>query len=77
CGDPSFPIWTGCFWADDEAPLGGSPDIKVWKTDSLTFSLDDQEDEATLKNGSNASMTMNATVETVAASAKHTVSSDA
>ncbi|NVB76937.1 MAG: baseplate assembly protein [Kofleriaceae bacterium] len=75
-GDTSFPIWTGCFWADDEAPLGGSPDIKVWKTDTLTLSLDDKEDEATLKNGSNASMTMNKSVETVAAQAKHTVSSD-
>src|SRR3954468_5999011 len=19
-GDPSFPIWSGCFWADDELP---------------------------------------------------------
>jgi hypothetical protein len=74
-GDTSFPIWTGCFWADEEAPLGGSADMKVWKTDNITFSLDDKGDEATLKNGSNASITMNAKVETVASSAKHSVAS--
>jgi uncharacterized protein involved in type VI secretion and phage assembly len=75
-GDPSFPIWVGCFWADDEAPLGGDPTIKVWQTDSITISLDDQNDEATLENGSNASITMNDSVVTQATSAKHTVSSD-
>jgi hypothetical protein len=74
-GDPSFPIWVGCFWGDGEVPLGGDPTMKVWKTDSITLSLDDQSDEATLKNGSNASLTMNQSVETVAASAKHTVAS--
>jgi uncharacterized protein involved in type VI secretion and phage assembly len=75
-GDPSFPIWTGCFWADGEAPLGGDPTMKVWQTDSLTLSLDDASDEATLKNGSSASLTMNDAIVSQATSAKHTVSSD-
>jgi Type VI secretion system/phage-baseplate injector OB domain len=74
-GDPSYPIWSGCFWADDEVPLGGEPDLKVWKTDGLTLSLDDQASEATLKNDS-ASITLSDSVETVASSGKHTVSAD-
>jgi hypothetical protein len=37
------------------------------------MSFDDQHDEATLKNSSSASITMNAKVETAAKSAKHTV----
>jgi uncharacterized protein involved in type VI secretion and phage assembly len=73
-GDPSFPIWTGCFWADDEVPLDGDPDMKVWKTDGLTLSLDDSATEATLKND-NASIILNDSVATVVSSGKHTVTS--
>jgi uncharacterized protein involved in type VI secretion and phage assembly len=73
-GDPSFPIWVGCFWADNEAPLGGDPTMKVWQTDSITLSLDDDNVEATLKNDS-ASVTLNDSATTVVSQAKHTVSS--
>lgn len=73
-GDPSFPIWVGCFWADDEVPLGGDPTMKVWKTDSITLSLDDQNTEATLETDS-ASVTVSDSVESVVSQAKHTVSS--
>ncbi len=72
-GDPSFPIWVGCFWADDEAPLGGVPDIKGCKTDSITLTLDDGNDEARLENSSSASLTMNTEVVTAAKQGKHTV----
>ena len=73
-GDPSFPIWSGCFWANGEVPLGGKPDMKVWKTDGITLSLDDQKTEATLKNDS-GSVVMNQSVITTVSSAKHTVAS--
>lgn len=73
-GDPSFPIWVGCFWADDEVPLGGDPTMKVWQTDSITLSLDDDSVEATLANDS-ASVTLNDSVTTEVSQAKHTVSS--
>jgi uncharacterized protein involved in type VI secretion and phage assembly len=73
-GDPSFPIWVGCFWADNEVPLGGDPTMKVWQTDSITLSLDDDSAEATLKNDS-ASITLNDAVTTVVSQAKHAVSS--
>jgi hypothetical protein len=74
-GDPSFPIWSGCFWADGEAPLGGDPDVKVWQTDGLTLSLDDGSTEATLYNSS-ASVTLNDSIVSQVSSVKHTVSSD-
>lgn len=76
-GDPSFPIWVGCFWGDNEMPLGGVPEVKVWKTDSITLSLDDDQDEVLLENSSSASITMTAEVVTVAKQGKHTVASSA
>lgn len=76
-GDTSFPIWSGCYWADGEAPQGGAPDIKCFKTDSITLTLDDTNDEAILENSSNASITMNAEVITAAKTGKHTVAAGA
>lgn len=76
-GDPSFPIWVGCFWADNQAPLGAVPGIKGWKTDSITLTLDDEADEARLENSSDASVTLNADVTTVAGQGKHTVTGSA
>jgi hypothetical protein len=46
-GDISFPIWTGTFWADNEAPLNEKsnapdPNVKVLRTKSgLIVSIDD------------------------------------
>lgn len=41
-GDPDYPIWTGCFWAQGEPPvLPAVPDKKVLKTDAGTITLDD------------------------------------
>lgn len=72
-GDPSFPIWTGCFWADNQMPLGGDPKVKVWKTDAITLTFDDNADEVLLENSSQASITMTTEVVTVANQGKHTV----
>jgi len=60
-GDPSYPIWAGCCWADDERPANeqGSravPSIKVIRTKSgLMITLDDKGKKLTLsdENGSN------------------------
>jgi len=41
-GDPDYPIWTGCFWAQGELPV--TPAVaakKVLKTDTATITLDD------------------------------------
>jgi uncharacterized protein involved in type VI secretion and phage assembly len=44
-GDPNCPIWSGCFWRDDDsAPVPFSPVAdkkKMLKTDSCTLTLDD------------------------------------
>lgn len=40
-GDPNYPIWVGCFWGEGEVPLESLPEVKVWKTDSNTFILND------------------------------------
>jgi uncharacterized protein involved in type VI secretion and phage assembly len=41
-GDPDYPVWTGCFWAQGEMPaVPAQPDKKMLKTDTGTVSLDD------------------------------------
>jgi uncharacterized protein involved in type VI secretion and phage assembly len=41
-GEPEYPIWTGCFWADGQVPgSSGAPEIKLFKTDSTTITIDD------------------------------------
>ncbi len=44
-GDPDYPIWTGCFWAEDELPAVAKveePDkVQVFKTNGITFILSD------------------------------------
>ena len=43
-GDPTFPIWTGCFWATGEVPVTpASADKKVLKTNAGTITLDDTQ----------------------------------
>ena len=41
-GDPDYPIWSGCFWGVGEAPAQPAvPQVKVFKTDSITVTLSD------------------------------------
>ncbi len=51
-GDPSYPIWTGCFWADDELPAEAEkkPDRKVWRSAKLLVRLNDGGAELTAQN---------------------------
>lgn len=51
-GDPTFPIWSGCFWAPEEIPaeiLGPDkkimPEKKIFKTDYITMILNDQKEQ--------------------------------
>lgn len=45
-GDPNYPVWTGCFWGDDEMPLRpAKPVRKVFKTASCTLVADDTDDK--------------------------------
>lgn len=57
-GDPDYPIWTGCFWGDNDDPpvprdaaAEDLPNLKVLKTStgSLTFNDSDQEPSLTIE----------------------------
>jgi Type VI secretion system/phage-baseplate injector OB domain len=44
-GDPSYPVWTGCFWLDgQQSQLPATPavpEMKVLQTDQFTITLND------------------------------------
>lgn len=60
-GDPSYPIWVGCFWADGQAPKNergaeAAPPLKIIRSrKGLMVTLDDRRQEITIsdKDGSN------------------------
>jgi uncharacterized protein involved in type VI secretion and phage assembly len=60
-GDPSFPIWTGGFWADGELPqneqgTGATPSLRMIRSEKgLMITFDDDSEKITLsdQNGSN------------------------
>jgi hypothetical protein len=62
-GDPSYPVWTGFFWADDELPDDNDASIKIWKTASLTIRLDDDAGEMLLENEGEAQITLGDDIE--------------
>jgi len=48
-GDPTHPIWTGCFWGEGEKPaLAVTPFQKVLKTDAFTLVINDLDGEGGL-----------------------------
>lgn len=60
-GDPSYPIWSGGYWADNEIPQNekgttASPDLKIFRTsEGLMITFDDAGKVITLSdsNGNN------------------------
>lgn len=74
-GDPSYPVWTGCFWADGELPDASGPDVKIWKTDKLTVRLDDAAGELLVENSSTSKTTWSTEVTTESGPATFTVGS--
>lgn len=57
-GDPSFPIWVGCFWADDELPDENNAAIKVLRTTKTTLRIDDGEQTLSLSTDQGASVAL-------------------
>jgi uncharacterized protein involved in type VI secretion and phage assembly len=50
-GDPSYPIWSGCFWNRDDIPEGDAdPDVKFWRTKKFRIRVDDTVGEITIEN---------------------------
>lgn len=74
-GDPSRPIWVGCFWGDGELPPDAtSPDIRLLQTEKALIKIDDTNGEILLQND-NGSITLGTDVATEAGGATHTVGS--
>lgn len=68
-GDPSYPIWTGCFWADGDIPSeDAGPDIKFFRTSKATIRIDDANGEILIENDSGHSITMTTSAITIKAS---------
>lgn len=74
-GDPSYPIWSGCFWADNELPDPGGAAIKIWKTEKLTVRIDDDGDELKLETTSGSKVTLESDIKSESGGATHTVGS--
>jgi uncharacterized protein involved in type VI secretion and phage assembly len=74
-GDPSFPIWTGCFWADNELPDRGGAGIKIWKTEKVMIRIDDGGDVLKLENSSGSTLTIASEIQSESGGGKHTVGS--
>jgi uncharacterized protein involved in type VI secretion and phage assembly len=47
-GDPSRPIWTGCFWDEDQTPVGSSytVDKKILETGAGVITIDEGSESA-------------------------------
>jgi uncharacterized protein involved in type VI secretion and phage assembly len=67
-GDPSFPVWTGCFWADGELPDTGGPAIKILQTKKAKLRVDDDAGEVVLSDDRDSALTLDdkATLEAAA-----------
>ncbi len=58
-GDPSRPIWTGCWWADGEMPKAGGPQTRVLVTSGgHGVVLDDSDNKLQLLHSGGAELTM-------------------
>lgn len=60
-GDPHYPIWSGCFWADGDLPLDSAKtdtDTKILKTDMGTITLNDNQGSITLEISSGAKIVL-------------------
>lgn len=58
-GDPNYPIWSGCFWGDNQLPSAASgPDVKIIKTSSTTVTLDDTSGSEKVKIETSSGLTI-------------------
>ena len=58
-GDPSYPIWAGCYWAsDDVAASDEMAAVKFIRTDKFTLRIDDKTGELVIKHNSGAKLTV-------------------
>jgi uncharacterized protein involved in type VI secretion and phage assembly len=73
-GDPSYPVWTGCFWGDGQLPDHPEAGVKVLRTQGHTIRLDDDEGELLVSSDSGAETAWTDEATTTAGLSEHTVS---
>jgi hypothetical protein len=60
-GDPSYPIWSGCYWAQGEVPvIDGLSTVKFIRTEKLTLRIDDALGEIVIQTLTGSRITINA-----------------
>jgi len=74
-GDPSFPIWTGCFWGSGQLPDVSDAGVKILKTTELTVRLDDGAAELLISSTSGGEIKLTDVVLSEAGGASHEVGS--
>ena len=75
-GDPSYPVWTGCFWADGELPEDATaPTMKLLTATQAQFQIDDSAGEIIAKNQNDAKLTLASDITSEAGGAKQTIGS--
>lgn len=58
-GDVSFPIWTGCYWHENELPSAVKKDVKVIKTPGGNqIILDDKDHKITITDANKNTITL-------------------
>jgi len=58
-GDPSYPIWSGCYWAQgDIAQADALPTVKFIRTDKLTLRIDDTTGELVIETATGSRITI-------------------
>ncbi len=58
-GDPSHPIWTGCWWADGNMPSPAAKNVRTWATSAgLKIVLDDDGSELRLEHPGGAKISL-------------------
>lgn len=76
-GDPSYPIWTGCFWGSGQLPDTPLPEVKVLRTNTNTVRLDDAMGELLISSDSGAETAYTSDAVTTAGTSTHAVSPSA
>ena len=73
-GDPSFPIWSGCFWSDSQLPSDIlTSDMRLIETENAQLKIDDISGEVQLSNSSNVNTTWSTDIASSAGASSHTV----
>jgi uncharacterized protein involved in type VI secretion and phage assembly len=71
-GDPSFAVWTGCFWADNELPDMGGAAIKILQTAKATLRIDDGPGDVVVSNDRDSAVTLAGDATIAAAAGENT-----